>query len=217
MLTDAVEVRENSDIEGSGLFAIRPIPAGELIFQFDDSKPPVHLYELVNWQRKKRAEFFNFANQIGRDEWSFRQGNIKFMNHSCDPNAWWNSYGTLTARSDIKQGDEVTYDYSTTDITLTYSMQCRCGSTSCRGVVTNKDYLDRDFQETYAGHLPEHVAEAIKETSGAHLGSQANQVDRFPEHIVAAIKQAKLRESEFREKYGDQYVFEMVKQLILKK
>lgn len=216
MLTDAVEVR-NSNIEGSGLYAVRLIMAGEIIFVFDDTKPPVHLHELVDWPPEKRVRFFNFANQIGKNDWSFRQGNIKFMNHSCDPNAWWTSYGTLTARRGITPGEEVTYDYSTTDITLKYSMECRCGSKFCRGIVTNKDCLDPNFQKTYAGHLPEYVVDAIRQANSGEAGSRDNQAGQIPEHIVEAMKQAKLREAEFREKYGDQYVFEMVRQLILKK
>jgi len=216
MLTDAVTVRENSDIEGSGLFAVRPIPAGDIIFVFDDPKPPVHLYELVEWPPQKRVRFFNFANQIGKDAWCFQQGNIKFMNHSCDPSAWWLSYGMLTARRDIEPGEEVTYDYSTTDITLSYKMECLCGSRNCRGIVTNKDYLKPEFQKVYAGHLPAHVVEAIAQAESGHQ-EPASGADRIPEHVLEAIKQARGREAEFREKYGKQYVFEMVRQLILKK
>lgn len=216
MLTDAVEVKENSEIEGSGLFATRPIRAGEIIFIFDDDKPPVHLYELVEWPPQKRARFFNFANQIGRDEWCFKQGNIKFMNHCCDPNAWWTSYGTLTARRDIDPGEEVTYDYSTTDITLTYSMECRCGRANCRGTVTNRDYLEPAFQAVYGENLPEHVRDAIRNAASGQTGDSQGG-NRLPDHIVEAMREAKLKESEFREKYGNQYVFEMVRQLILKK
>ncbi len=215
MLNEALKVREDSGIEGAGLFADRPIPAGEVLFRIDETKPLIHLYELVDWPPAKRARFFNFANQVGADAWCFRQGNIKFMNHSCDPNAWWAAFGTLTARRDIAEGEEVTYDYSTTDITLSYKMKCLCGSKSCRGIVTNKDYLNPDFRKQYDNRFPEHVLEAIRRAESGEP-DKPRGAGKFPPHIVEAIKRAKLNEAEFRRKYGDQYVFEMVRQLILK-
>lgn len=216
MLTDAVKVRENSDIQGLGLVANRSISAGEIIFQFDDTKPPVHLHELAHWSQEERNRFMTFAIQLGKDEWCFRQGKIRFMNHSCDPNAWWEGYGKLVARRVIEPGEEITFDYSTSEITLTYRMECRCGSVSCRGIVTNKDYLNPDFQQKYANHLPQHVLDAIKHADSKESATESAQGNQLPEDVIEAIKQAKLKEAEFREKYGDQYVFEMVRQLILK-
>jgi hypothetical protein len=217
MLNPAARVVNNSRIEGAGLVAGREIPAGEVIFHYDTTQPPVHLHELVHWPRQKRVRFFNFAIQLGEDEWCFRQGEIKFMNHSCDPNVWWEGYGTLVARRPIGAGEELTFDYSTSEITLTWNMECRCGSTACRGVASNRDYLDAEFQRRYAGHLPAHVMEAIRQSKLDAAGFGRNKAKRLPGHLAEAIREARLSEAEFREKYGDQYVFEMVRQLILRK
>ena len=158
-----------------------------------------------------------FAIQIGKDDWCFQQGDIHKMNHSCDPNTWWEGYGTLTARRDISCGEEVTFDYSTSEITLSYEMKCNCGSSVCRGIITNQDYLEPDFQHKYANHLPEHVVEAIKLSEQGESDACGEGADVIPEHIAEAIKKAKLNEAEYREKYGDQYLFEMLRQLVLKK
>lgn len=211
MLNPAIKVKKDSLIEGMGLVADRFIPAGEILFKFDDTNPPAHLYETVDWPPQKRIRFLAFASQIGKDDYSFRQGDIKYINHSCDPTGWWESYGTLTARRDIQAGDEVTYDYSTADITLTYRMECLCGSRSCRGIVTNKDYLKPDFQEKYANHLPAHVVEAIKEAQSNVADSRKIPVDQIPDHIIEAVRQAKLEAPGLRLKFGNQYIFEMVR------
>jgi hypothetical protein len=215
MLNAAISVKQDSHIQGYGLVADRLIPTGEIIFQFDDTNPPIHLYELLNWPKPKRIRFLTYANQIGKDDYCFRQGNIMYMNHSCDPTAWWEGYGILTARRDINPGEEVTYDYSTTDITLSYQMECKCGSNACRGVITNKDYLRHDFQKKYANHLPKHVVEAIEQANLKESELQTQDRDRFPEHVVEVIKQAKFIESQLQGK-DEEDIFEMVRQLIQK-
>ena len=214
MLNPAIKVKSNSGIEGRGLVANRPIAAGEVIFLFDDTNPPAHLYETVNWPLQKRIRFLAFACQIGEDDFSFQQGDIKYINHSCEPTAWWESYGTLTARRDIEEGEEVVYDYSTSDITLTYKMECLCGNDTCRGIVTNKDYLNTDFQKKYAGHLPAHVVEAIKRVQLNEPSPGTIDINNIPEQIISAAHQAKLQAPVFRTKYGNQYIFEMVKRAI---
>jgi len=214
MLNPAIKVKINSEIEGSGLVADRFIPAGEVIFRFDDTKPPVHHYEIVNWPPEKRIRFLAFACQIGEDDFSFQQGDIKYINHSCDPTAWWENYGTLTARRDINEGEEVAYDYSTSDITLNYKMKCLCGSNSCRGLVTNKDYLNHDFQTKYANHLPSHVVEAIRRYQTDEADPRIKNYDEIPEQIILAARQTRLEASEYKRRYGNQHIFEMVKQAI---
>jgi len=216
MLNTALTENENSNIQGSGLFAVRPIPAGDIIYQLDKSKRLVHLYELVNWPQEKRRRFLTYAIQMGKDEWGFGLGKIRLMNHSCNPNAWWEGFGTLTARRDISSGEEVTFDYSTSELTLKYSMSCGCGSHTCRGIVTNTDYLDPDFQEKYKGHFPQHAIEAIRRDQAGESEPQQQSGHTFPEHIIEAMKEANINAEVFKEKHGDQYMMEIIKQLIKK-
>ncbi|MFQ5642936.1 MAG: SET domain-containing protein [Thiogranum sp.] len=214
ILNPAIKVKKDSVIEGAGLVTDRFLPAGEILFKFDDTKPPAHHYEMVDWPPQRRIRFLAFAIQIGKDDFSFRQGDIKYINHSCDPTGWWLNYGILTARRDIQPGEEITYDYSTADITLTYRMECLCGTDACRGVVTNMDYLNPDFQKKYADHLPEHVVDAISEAQSGDTDSRKYPVDQIPDHVIDAVRQAKLKAPELRTKFGNQYIFEMVRQAI---
>ena len=86
------------------------------------------------------------------------------MNHSCDPNTWWADGKSIVARRNIRPGEEVTYDYSTTDVDLVFEMECACGSSNCRGRISNLDYLDPTWREQYGSNLPPHVLTAIEFT-----------------------------------------------------
>src|SRR5262249_32692782 len=81
-----------------------------------------------------------------------------FMNHSCDPNAWFVDDETMTARRDIKAGEEVTYDYATSETRDSFYLECRCGSPLCRGVALGSDYWSRpELRERDGAHLMSHV------------------------------------------------------------
>ncbi len=57
-------------------------------------------------------------------------------NHSCDSNLWMLGERTVCARRDIAAGEELTLDYALITIAPEWRMDCHCGSTLCRGVVT---------------------------------------------------------------------------------
>ncbi len=149
-----VDVRD-SPIEGKGLFARVPIPAGtavsrlggrlvtgaELQAMFDEAaRDPDHPYidsitvdddlHLVQPPRHPSA----------------------YGNHSCHPNLWWTGAYTLAARLDIEAGEELTSDYATCSGVATFRMVCACGSSQCRGVVTGADWQRPDLQAAYGIH-----------------------------------------------------------------
>lgn len=84
----------------------------------------------------------------------------RFLNHACEPNT--RLVGrTLFARSDIEVGDEVTFDYDTTEWDMAAPFPCRCGAASCRGVIRGYRHLtpaQRDQIVDAAPHLREAVA-----------------------------------------------------------
>jgi hypothetical protein len=72
------------------------------------------------------------------------------------------------ARRDILPGEEITYDYATSEAHPWWKEKwvCQCGADNCRGVITGRDCLDPAFQERYRGHLPSWVLVFIEEQSG---------------------------------------------------
>lgn len=71
------------------------------------------------------------------------------LNHSCDPNTWFDG-DVLVTRRPVTAGDELTYDYATgtTDLTLF----CHCETYRCRQVIAGDDWRIPQLQQRYAGH-----------------------------------------------------------------
>jgi hypothetical protein len=75
-----------------------------------------------------------------------------YGNHSCDPNLWWADAYTLVARRPIAAGEEVTSDYATSTGVAGFAMDCACGSSLCRGVITGADWRRPELQARYGDH-----------------------------------------------------------------
>ena len=78
------------------------------------------------------------------------------INHSCDPNAWWEGLDVV-ARRDIAPGEEITLEYATFHDERMDPFVCGCGAPACRTIVRGGDHL-LDAMDVYAGHRSDHVA-----------------------------------------------------------
>jgi len=77
-----------------------------------------------------------------------------YINHSCKPNAGLKGGRRVIAIRDIKPGDEITIDYSTTEADPYWRMECSCGESNCRRVIRSIQYFSpRDFAR-YRPFLP---------------------------------------------------------------
>jgi len=160
MLHPAIVAGSDGSIHGVCLVTTRRIEKGELVWELDE--PAYSLKEIESWSEERRRDFEWYGFQCGVDRYSSPQGLSREMNHSCDPNTWWSGSTRLVARRDIEAGEEVSYDYSTTDVDHVFEMECSCGSPLCRGTISNRDYLDPEWQQRYGTNLPPHVLAAIE-------------------------------------------------------
>ena len=126
-----------SSIHGRGMFALRPIPKGTRIIEYegeriDDAEAIVRYPELMD------AENHTFVFEVAPDL------NIaRFINLSCDPNCETIDDDCrifVEAIRDIAAGEELTYDYNidagepiTPEVKRRWP--CRCGASGCRGTV----------------------------------------------------------------------------------
>jgi len=163
MLHSNIRLTEQSTIHGKGLVTTDTIRAGEVVWKRDSDEKLISLAEIKSWPEAKQNEFFWLAYQVSEDAYIQPQGIDGYMNHSCDPNTWWADDVTLIARRDIPAGEEVTYDYASSDVSLDFRMECRCGAAACRGTVTSQDHLNPAWQQQYGEHLPSYVLKAIAE------------------------------------------------------
>ncbi len=162
MLHPHISAVDGDVIHGSGLIARAPIRAGEVVSRLSPGQVYYLIDDVLRMSPEERDHIFHIAYQNSDSTLVAEQGIERFMNHSCDANTWWVDDDTMVASRDITAGEEVTYDYATTEIVLPFEMRCRCGCANCRGVVTNNDYLIPEWQARYGGNLPSHTIRAIQ-------------------------------------------------------
>lgn len=183
------ERRSGSKIDGEGLFATAVIPANTVI--------AIKQGHVVDQKTiEENADIIKGSHQqIGQN--SFLTGltseevdkNLVGYNHSCSPNSRVVTKDGipitfLVASKDIRKGDEITADYSTTFLSRTQAMfDCRCGAKTCRRIVDPLcDVLDDKFQARYAGQFPDWLqreidyANSLDDTKRAELQTMVNTV-----------------------------------------
>jgi RimJ/RimL family protein N-acetyltransferase len=145
-----------STIEGSGLYAAEPIRSGETVFVWGGGSiiSDAELRAVVASGRRYSCAAIGENQHIlwAADDPDAAAG-PGGANHSCDSNLWMLDERTVGARRDIAPGEELTLDYALFSVAPEWRMECRCGSTLCRGVVTGNDWLLPAIQERYAGHF----------------------------------------------------------------
>jgi len=152
--------------EGTGAFATRKFKKGEKIVDF--------LGPLVPYKKMPQpyTDVDDHYVQIGKTLFMGPSGTIDdYFNHSCDPNSGLVIKGKkvfLKAIEDIKKGEEIVWDYSTTMYEIEFpdkwEMDCECGSSKCRQRITDFNDLPPALQQKYikAGVVPAYVLRLMK-------------------------------------------------------
>ena len=66
----------------------------------------------------------------------------QYLNHRCEPNGYINTRErTLRALRDIAAGEEITFNYLTTESEMAVPFNCICGSPNCFGVIQGSNFL----------------------------------------------------------------------------
>lgn len=94
-----------------------------------------------------------FSIQIGENEHIAAYSNdphkesaiLRYINHSCNPTAFFNiPEKILIAAKNLEPGDEITFNYNTTEYDMVVPFQCHCGSVNCYGEIKGFKYLSTD-------------------------------------------------------------------------
>jgi SET domain-containing protein len=139
-----VEVRE-SDIQGRGVYAARPIKKGTWIIEYTGERIS-HAEADMRYDDEHMERHHTFLFTIDEHVCidAFIGGNeARYVNHSCDPNCETvlaDGEIHIVAMRDIAAGEELTYDYGYTldDESVEEALRrypCRCGAASCRGTI----------------------------------------------------------------------------------
>lgn len=86
---------------------------------------------------------------------------VEMFNHSCDPNAGIKGQIVLIARKKIYQGDQICFDYETSEIN-TETFECDCGSSICRKKIDGNSWKDPEFRKRNKGYFSWYIEEMIR-------------------------------------------------------
>lgn len=143
---------------GHGLFATADIEQGAVVAVFGGMVTHYETFKLLPPERQQRSF------QIGEELYMVsgeRPDLADFINHSCDPTAILIGDTTLAARRSIRAGEEITYDYATSDSSPYDEFECLCRKDGCRRKVTGEDWLRPSIQERYAGQFAPYLQRRI--------------------------------------------------------
>jgi SET domain-containing protein len=145
-----------SGIEGRGLAALAPIGAGEIVAvkggHIVTTAVLRSLPELLQNSEIQIADGFHLA---ALEEAEYEPVML-FINHSCEPNVGFAGSTVLVAMRDIRTGEELTIDYALFD-DHDETMECRCGTPSCRGTVSGRDWQRPDLQRKYGDYFSSYL------------------------------------------------------------
>jgi len=154
-----IEVRSSS-LQGRGVFATEKIEQGEVVavkaghIITADQLPEITA-NVGDYALQIHDRFY--LSPISDEE--IERMTI-FINHSCDPNVGFDGQVTYVAMRDIEPGEELCHDYAM-ERTDNYSLNCRCGSTLCRGRITGEDWKNPEIQKRYNNYFSSYILNKI--------------------------------------------------------
>ncbi len=157
-LSPLAEAREIAP-KGFGSFAIAPIPMGTIIATFGGTVLDRMGFETHPIEQRSRSIQIDVEIYVLGPE-SREPGDS--INHSCSPNCGLRNATQLIAMRDIAVGEELTYDYATSDASDYDEFDCACGSDNCRIRITGNDWRLPDLQTRYQNIFSPYVQRKIK-------------------------------------------------------
>ena len=137
-------------------FPLLHFKKGEVILEIDDSHVVTDLTKLTKEQYEFELDYLANGKIV------FAQSPERYINHSCDPNTFAKTMQggrKLVAMRDIKDGEEITSDYSINGYN-DGTFRCHCGSKNCREKYQgNFLKLPKSLQKKYLPYLDDWFVE----------------------------------------------------------
>jgi hypothetical protein len=168
-LYKSIYLADHPGIKGEkGIYTSEFIPKGTIVW--DD--PIAHvdarlipISSIDSMDEKEKDWVAHYCYQV--TEADFRAPNdaedaATMTNHSCDGNTGWVEDGTrMVAIRDIQIGEEITFDYATSEVRDYGFVECMCGAECCRKIVGPEDYLVKEIQEKYKDYFMPFIQDRI--------------------------------------------------------
>jgi hypothetical protein len=131
------EMRQRYSNEQNALFALQSFHPGEMIAEF--------------WAGTIAAEptYLTVQVDVGKHI-TLQPEFLQYINHSCDPNVFFDTtLMKVVALREIKEGEEFTFFYPSTEWQMTQSFNCYCGSAHCLGDIKGAAFLSAEAVKRY--------------------------------------------------------------------
>lgn len=170
---------QKSNIQGRGAFAKNPILKGEHVC-FLKGKEVSIIQLKKRYESGEERKNLTDPLQIANNKYIILKDKYKYINHSCSPNMGVRGKNELRALKDIKRGEEITYDYSTTEwedikewgnerkfYAEYWKMPCKCHTKVCRKIVKEFTFLSKRLKKKYLLQraLLNHILRMLKKTT----------------------------------------------------
>ncbi|MFM9112148.1 MAG: SET domain-containing protein [Actinomycetota bacterium] len=165
LLTHRAQSRETPG-KGHGSFALVAIAAGEFVVCFGGR--PTSFAEFSTYPAERRSRSLQIDHGTVVVGPPHREPGDS-INHSCEPNLGFVSATRLVARRDIAAGEELTYDYATSDSAPYDEFDCACGSPQCRGRLNASDWMHTDVKRANEGWFSPYLARRIRALDSSRL------------------------------------------------
>jgi hypothetical protein len=158
-LSPKCEGRYIAEKDYYGVFALEPIQKGELLTVWSGETVTGAEFDTLPLIVRKRSiqieEDIFFLPLLDDDP-------ADYFNHCCDPNAGLSGQIALVAMRDIEAGEEICFDYATSDSTDYDEFECLCGAKNCRGFIRGDDWMLPELQARYAGYFSPYLQRRIE-------------------------------------------------------
>jgi uncharacterized protein len=146
----------DSAIQGRGLVAVDAISAGEVVaIKGGHIVTTAQLESLPERLQNSDVQIADGFHLVALEESEYEPVML-FINHSCQPNVGFAGNVVLVAMRDIGQGEELTTDYALFD-DYEGTMECHCGTPSCRGSIDGRDWQRPDLQRKYGDYFSSYL------------------------------------------------------------
>lgn len=120
------------------------ISKGETIILFTGNRSAVaNKYSLQISETEHLSPYSADQNDL-RSIW-------QFLNHSCSANSFIDFHNlALIALKDISEGEEVRFNYNTTELEIATPFICNCNSINCYGEIKGFKYLSKERKKSFS-------------------------------------------------------------------
>jgi D-alanine-D-alanine ligase len=152
-------IMRRTSIAGYGIYAKTDITRGEIIFSGEEKPHRLISKQWMekNWNEQEKKLFSQYALPISAEIYIYWDEDPNVwapQNHSCRPNTIYDGLNVIALR-DIKNGEELTLDYSHLLDESAEPFDCTCGAPQCKKRITgNKEnsFTYKEIQRRKLSH-----------------------------------------------------------------